>query len=1327
MSTSPSFPLVRDVLETPLSSWETTVSTSATPFLQDHAVQGSVVLPGASYVEMGLLAATTVCAPGVPLILQSIDFQNMLFLSSSAAHTLTCTISPKQGGTHAFTVSTSVMDDSLNGKPTSYSTALIVANEGQATAIAALDIDAIRTRADSYLSGSEFYLRLHENGNEYGSAFQAVHELWIGRGEVLARVSPPASAARAPAGTDTRIPHPVLMDACVQTLAALNLQSKRTYVLSGFEEILTLPAGHLPAGQSLQWIHATISDHDSNGDEIIGSMQLLDANGTCLARLTDARLRYLGQEAAQEATPESTTASVPKAAEETITIAATFTAEPIEDSLTFWCQELAFPTDVAFAPYNQLFQQLLDPNSLLLQNKRGVNVILLRPEDWSRYRRAAAGADALTTLDEEKRKSLLQDQRTHTLPDQREIAHLNAYETAYVYQEIFVDRAYMKHGIEINDGDCILDIGANIGLFSLFALDQANDIQIYAFEPSPPANRALRTNMAIYGENVQVFDFGIADKRTAADFTFYENSSVFSSFHADHEDDAAAIRAVVENMVQEAAAAGGTSAEMQADVDVLMQDRLASQTFVCQLRAISDVIQEQQIARIDLLKLDAEKSELAALTGIRDEDWPKIHQIVMEVHDREGSVLQAICELLRSKGFELAIEEETFLQRSGLFNIFATRSSMAASAPDTVRETDAQQRIRADVDSFVHALQTASSQMSVPCIVCLCPPSPARTDELTNNEGERDFLANIEASLVARLAEMNAVHVVKTDEIHRLYPTETVCDSQSNALGHVPYTVEFFTALGTVVMRKYHALRRAPYKVIVLDCDQTLWQGIVGEDGPHGIRLEAPYRQLQELMVQQQQAGMLLCLCSKNSAADVDAVFAQRTDMPLRAEHIVAQRINWQPKSRNIQALAAELQLGLNSFIFLDDNPIECAEVRANCPEVLTLQLPQLADDIPRFLQHVWAFDHLNVTAEDRNRTQLYHENIQRTQFRKQALSLSDFLAGLELTTRIDTMRPHQIERVSQLTQRTNQFNFTTRRRSPTDIEQAQRTGALACLVVDVSDRFGDYGLVGVVLFRAADNHLQVDTLLLSCRVLGRGVEHRILARLGEIAQERALSHVWIEYIPTQKNEPAIDFLQKTVAPFAEEQSDRILFRVPAATAASITIDSTTEADGLDDTDISAPVQQKTAQVSGAADLALFELIANQRSSVGQIMQQVTRRKVKPRATPRADYVAPRDAHEQIITDIWKEVLQLDSIGTTDNFKEIGGTSLKAVQLVAQMRKKLNIDMSLIDLFDTPTIGAIAARLQGAGQNTTAQHAQEARARAENRQARRAARRGRRR
>ena len=294
------------------------------------------------------------------------------------------------------------------------------------------------------------------------------------------------------------------------------------------------------------------------------------------------------------------------------------------------------------------------------------------------------------------------------------------------------------------------------------------------------------------------------------------------------------------------------------------------------------------------------------------------------------------------------------------------------------------QMLEQNRQQLVAAIQAAAARTSTPYLVCLCPAAPAPM----TNPAQARFLEQLEAALAAELKAISGVYVVTAAELAATYPVEQIYDPLTDKEGHIPFTLPFFSALGSQLARVIHALHRPPYKVIVLDCDNTLWQGVCGEDGADGVVLSSPFLALQEFMIQKVKEGYLLCLCSKNSEEDVFQVFAQRQEMRLQRHHLVSWRINWQPKSENIKALAKELDLGLDSFIFLDDNPLECADVQANCPEVLTLQLPEETKQIPTFLTHLWAFDRLKVTAEDQKRTLFYQQNAQREQLRQRAPTL---------------------------------------------------------------------------------------------------------------------------------------------------------------------------------------------------------------------------------------------------------------------------------------------------------------------------------------------------
>jgi FkbH-like protein len=445
------------------------------------------------------------------------------------------------------------------------------------------------------------------------------------------------------------------------------------------------------------------------------------------------------------------------------------------------------------------------------------------------------------------------------------------------------------------------------------------------------------------------------------------------------------------------------------------------------------------------------------------------------------------------------------------------------------------------------ALRSAGAYVDTPFLVCLCPASPS----LLADAATAGLFAQLEESLTAELAA-SGILTVTSAELAATYPVADPHDAYTERLGHIPYTPAFFTALATMVARRIYRLNSPPHKVIVLDCDGTLWRGSCAEEGPLGVAVDPPYQALQQLMVQQHDAGMLLCLCSKNRPEDVHAVFDRHPAMRMARHHVIAERIDWRPKPESLRSLSEELGLGLHSFVFVDDNPVECAAVRASCPEVWTCQLPAAAEEIPRLLRHVWAFDHLHVTVEDRRRTDLYRQRAERERLRQQAPSLGEFLAGLGLEVLIAELEPGQLQRAAQLTQRTNQLNFTTIRRSVPELERALGSGELQGRGVEVRDRFGEYGLVGLLLFRCGGGTLWVDTFLLSCRVLGRGVEHRMLAALGDLAWQQGLERVAIPFVPSERNCPAAGFLADIARGGEEPWEAGSLFVLSAAQAAAV-------------------------------------------------------------------------------------------------------------------------------------------------------------------------------
>jgi len=435
------------------------------------------------------------------------------------------------------------------------------------------------------------------------------------------------------------------------------------------------------------------------------------------------------------------------------------------------------------------------------------------------------------------------------------------------------------------------------------------------------------------------------------------------------------------------------------------------------------------------------------------------------------------------------------------------------------------QHLLQTVGDFEAAVRAHRGQAAAETLLVLCPSYGA------SSSAESILVHQAEDSIVRALSGMPGLQVIAASQFHEHYRVDEddVHDALRDDIAHIPYRDDYLHVLAAIVAR--HVYRRfAPVrKVVVVDCDNTLWRGVVGEVGPEGVEFDAGHRALHETLTRLTENGVLVCLCSKNEEPDVWRVFETRADFGLRRDHVVAAMINWLPKSQNIRTLAGRLNLGLDSFVFLDDNPVECAEVRAGCPEVLTVQWPQDADRAEQLTKHIWEFDGGKATKEDARRTALYQEEFRRQELRAETLTFDDFIKNLQLEVDFAPLGEEDLRRSAQLTLRTNQFNFTTIRREEADVQALAADGQHDIRTVRVRDRFGDYGLVGLVILERGDQAWTLDTFLLSCRVLGRGVEHRILSEVGRMAGAEGASRVRMRVESTKRNTPARSFLESAV------------------------------------------------------------------------------------------------------------------------------------------------------------------------------------------------------
>lgn len=492
-----------------------------------------------------------------------------------------------------------------------------------------------------------------------------------------------------------------------------------------------------------------------------------------------------------------------------------------------------------------------------------------------------------------------------------------------------------------------------------------------------------------------------------------------------------------------------------------------------------------------------------------------------------------------------------------------------------------------------------------------------------------------------------------------------------SSTGPIPYHAQFFTALGTAVLRRLQSWSRPPCKVVVVDCDETLWQGACAE-GP--VQVTAAHRGLQAALLEQVERGRLLCLASKNSEADVWAVFEQHPDMLLRRSHVTAARINWQPKSENLRQLAEELNFGLDAMVLLDDNAVEVAEVRAACPAVTAVQLP--ASQRLDFLRHLWVLDGGSAIP----RTQLYREEAERRRLRSQAPGLAAFIAQLGVQVAFSPLADGELGRAAELSVRTTQMHLDPRPWSESELAQRRASGL--CVGVHCQDRLGDYGLVGLLCAQPSGT---VDGFMLSCRALGRGVEHRMLAWLGQQAMQKGWSQLQLRLSESPRNLPARQFVEAVGG-----------VEIPASRAAAARWRPSSTAVAL----LPSVVPLETP----GWDSELVQRIAGELVTAETILRQMRlARGARPELeTP---FVPPQNETERELAGVLAELLRVEPVGRNDSFYDLGGHSLLAAQVLSQIEQRLQVRLSPIVLFRGPfTIAELAqavheTRLQSADED----------------------------
>jgi len=409
-------------------------------------------------------------------------------------------------------------------------------------------------------------------------------------------------------------------------------------------------------------------------------------------------------------------------------------------------------------------------------------------------------------------------------------------------------------------------------------------------------------------------------------------------------------------------------------------------------------------------------------------------------------------------------------------------------------------------------------------------------------DGQTAVVAEINRGLQQLARSYRGVYVLDYDGLIARHGRRSWHDARKWLVVRLPVAAPHLVTMVREWMKFIHPITGKLAKVCVVDLDNTLWGGVIGEDGLKGIQVSqqdyrgAPYWNLQQALLELHGRGILLAIASKNNPGDVQEVFDGHDGMLLKDSHFAARQINWDDKALNLQRIAEELNVGVDSLAFVDDNPVERQRVREALPEVTVLDLPADPMQFATAVRESPVFQRLKLSDEDRNRSALYQAERERQQLQQSTASVEDFLRSLGQEAEIAPVDAMTLGRAAQLTQKTNQFNLTTRRYTEQQIEDMMRDPDWKISTFRVKDRYADNGLVGVAITHTSDRICEIDSFLMSCRVIGRGVETALLSVLVEQAASQGCKAMRGWFLPTRKNAPCRSFFADHGFALVEEQ-----------------------------------------------------------------------------------------------------------------------------------------------------------------------------------------------
>ena len=426
---------------------------------------------------------------------------------------------------------------------------------------------------------------------------------------------------------------------------------------------------------------------------------------------------------------------------------------------------------------------------------------------------------------------------------------------------------------------------------------------------------------------------------------------------------------------------------------------------------------------------------------------------------------------------------------------------------------------------------------------------------IVDNKQEFGFIESVKAinnSLMEEFKKDAQVFVFDYDGFCSGIGKKNIMDYKMYYLGDIKIDLQHIPELCDEYLAYIKPLMSLTKKCIVLDLDNTLWGGIVGEEGLKGIKLGPtpegrPFMEFQKYLLALFNRGIILAINSKNNPEDVKEVFEKHPDMVLKEEHFASMQINWNDKISNMKAIAEEINIGMDSLVFVDDDKLNREMIREEFPEVFVVELP---DDPALYLKtmvEINDFNTLQITEEDKKKGRMYAEQRKRTEHQKTATDITEYLKNLKMIVTIEKASSFNIPRISQMTQKTNQFNMTTRRYLEEDIKKFSENNNFLVASIRVEDKFGDNGITGAAIVEKEGDKWKIDTFLLSCRVIGRRVEETLLAYILKEAKKENVKLLVGEFFPTKKNAPAKDFYKGSGFKLVNETNEKEIWEYDVA------------------------------------------------------------------------------------------------------------------------------------------------------------------------------------